>query len=167
MSIIIHIPKSKKSGSDSIYNKNKESDSSSIDHEIQNEVLSINLPKHKQAKSNNLSNLEVSSKYELSCDDKNSNLSFDSNYFVNNNRNNNNNSNTPRKELEKEIEIEHINVNYITTPEKKSYESDNRRNSSINLERVICDELNKAEQMENNKKFIFLFITVTYLIYLK
>ncbi len=149
MSIIIHIPRIQTE--DSINNKTRQADLESVNLEEQNEVISINLPKYKQAKANDLSKFEVSicsSKYTLSGDEMTSNLSFDSNVFPNSNRSHYN-------DVEKELEIENKNIKYITTPVKKKSESNYFHNYENNKsERVIYEEINKAEQMNENKKFI-------------
>ncbi len=128
---------------------------------------SINVPKHSQAKSNDLSKLEnsiCSSKYTLSGDDMNSNLSIDSNFFVNGKIFNNYNSNA---DLEKEIDIE-ISQEKISTPQKnqsysKNFYVNNETNNNFSSERVICEELNNAhDKMYRNKKYYNFNIVLTF-----
>lgn len=109
----------------------------------------VNLPKHQQAKPNDLSKFEQSicsskSKYTLSGDDMNSNLSFDSGCM------------SYRRTVtlpagndqEKEIDFEHT-ANYSTPKKNSSYVRNyyyNENNTNFSSERVICNELSSARK---------------------
>ena len=151
MSIIIHIPKGHCELSAS---KDRSPNEDSINMDDNYDNASINLPKHKQAKPNDLSKFEVSasSKYSVSGDDL-SHLSLDSMIYPRNSFYNQSNQN------EEEIEIDNRGGNY-TTPEKNhsSYYINNYYNNETNnnysSERVICEELNFASKnmRERSKK---------------
>lgn len=159
MSIIIHIPKISTDKSFQSKEHQTNEDSNNIDE--YNDTVSINLPKFKQAKSNDLSKLEVSvasSKYTLSGDDMVSNLSFESNFYLQAVTN----SFHIHNEVEKEIEIDGKNIRYITTPVKKKSTSDfsykyqeTNTGHYFSSERVIYEEFNRAQMMterNDNKK---------------
>lgn len=86
----------------------------------------------------------------------NSNISFDSNFMVSGKINSNYNSNQTN---EKEIDIE-IKEDLTSSPKKnssysKNYYVNNETNNNFSSERVICDELNLAqENMKRNKTYI-------------
>lgn len=149
MSIIIHIPKTT---NDSFKDKAVNEDSVNVDENL--ETDSINIPKIKQAKANDLSRLEVSmyssNKYTLSGDEMVSNLSIEIGYM---------NGRISMSNDEKEIEIETRNVIYIT-PKKinKSFNSksiceknfynttqNNESGNNFSSERVLCEELGKGQ----------------------
>ena len=144
MSIIIHISKGHCESSTS-KDRSPNEDSICMDDNYDN--VSINLPKHNQAKPNDLSKFEGSahtSKYSVSGDDL-SHLSLDSMIYPRNSFYNQNNQN------EEEIEIENRGGKY-TTPEKKSSSFyinnyyNNETNNNYSSERVICEELNFASK---------------------
>jgi hypothetical protein len=132
MSITIHIPRSEKT------------DTEEQDEEM-GENISVNIPKESTAKPNNLSNLKnsvSSSKYSLSGDDMNSNLSFDSNFFQRAKIFTNYTTNEREVDIElAEDKILHKNLSY-----SKIFYVNNETNNNFSSERVLCEELNNAQE---------------------
>jgi hypothetical protein len=147
MSIKIHIPKGEPREKGPVAEDSLEEPAETV----------VNLPKYQQAKPNDLSKLEHSicsskSKYTLSGDDMNSNISFDSGNLSAYRRV----SHLQGNDLEKEIDFEHTGA--CGTPKKntsfiRNYYYNNETNNNFSSERVICEELSSArKKMSGNKK---------------